>query len=60
MTGPGADGTPWHQDAGLGLRIGFSRSAINQVVRVDFAAPISPSREERHRVVLSFASSQAF
>ena len=60
MTGAGAEGTGWYHDAGLGLRLGFSRSALNQVLRFDVAIPIDPMRNGGRRPVFSFGSSQAF
>jgi hypothetical protein len=60
MRGPGADGTPWRHDAGIGLRLAFPRSALDQVLRFDVAIPIDPVRSSERRPVLSFGSSQAF
>ena len=60
MSGAGAAGTPWHHDAGIGLRVAFPRSALDQVLRFDVAIPIDPLRDTGRRPVLSFGSSQAF
>ncbi len=58
--GPGAVGTGWFHDAGVGLRIALPRSSQNQVVRFDLAWPIQPTRDGRREAVFSFGSSQAF
>ncbi len=58
--GPGADGTGWFQDAGLGLRLGFPQVGLSEVVRVDVAWPVRPTINGRRDAVLSFGSSQAF
>ena len=58
--GPGAEGTSWFESAGVGLRVALPHSALNQVVRFDFAWPLSPSSDGHRAMVLSFGSSQAF
>jgi len=58
--GPGAGGTDWHHDVGAGLRFALPHSSLNQVVRLDVALPIAPTRDGRREPVLSFGSSQAF
>ena len=60
MSGEGAEGSGWRHSVGFGLRLGFPRSALNQIVRVDVAIPVQPVRDERHHLVLSVGSSQAF
>ncbi len=60
MMGSGAEGTGWYQNAGIGLRLAFSRSSPADVVRFDVAIPIDPAPGGRHRPVYSFGSSQAF
>jgi len=58
--GPGAGGTDWHHDVGVGLRVALPHSSQNRVVRFDIAFPVSPTRGGDHEPVLSFGSSQAF
>jgi hypothetical protein len=58
--GVGADGGPWHQDAGFGLRLSFPHSSLHQVARFDLAFPLSPTRDGHRSPVFSFGSSQAF
>ena len=58
--GPGAGGADWFVASGVGLRIVLPQWSLGQVMRVDVAWPIEPSRDGRHKPVLSFGSSQAF
>ena len=58
--GTGADGAPWHHDAGFGLRLAFPHASLHQVARFDVAFPLSPTRDGRRSPVFSFGSSQAF
>lgn len=58
--GPGGDREPWHHGAGFGLRLTFPHASAHQVVRLDVAFPLSPSRDGRREPVFSFGSSQAF
>ncbi len=57
--GAGAAGTGWFHDAGAGLRVGIPSWGLSEVMRVDVAWPIEPTREGG-RPVLTFGSSQAF
>lgn len=58
--GPGGDKEPWHHDAGFGMRVTFPHASLHQVLRLDVAFPLSPSRDGRREPVFSFGSSQAF
>jgi ribosome modulation factor len=58
--GPGGDREPWHHDGGFGLRVTFPHASLHQVLRLDVAFPLSPSRDGRREPVFSFGSSQAF
>ena len=58
--GPGAAGTGWHTDAGVGLRLATPRTSMRDVVRFDVAFPLDPVPGGRRRAVFSFGSSQAF
>ena len=58
--GAGAEGTGWFRDAGLGLRLGVPAWGLTQVVRIDVAWPIEPSRDGGHAPVWTIGSSQAF
>jgi hypothetical protein len=58
--GPGAGGTEWHHDVGVGLRVALPHSSQNRVMRLDIAFPVSPTRDGNREPVLSFGSSQAF
>lgn len=58
--GAGAGGIGWHHDAGVGLRLAVPQFGLSQVLRIDVAWPISPSRDGRRTPVLSFGSNQAF
>ncbi len=58
--GTGAADTGWFRDAGGGLRLGIPSWGLNEVLRVDVAWPIEPSRDGGRRPVLTFGSSQAF
>ena len=51
----------WHlADAGLGLRIGITRSSRNSLVRLDVARVLHPDPLGRTGWLVSFASGQAF
>jgi Omp85 superfamily domain len=58
--GPGGDRAGWFQDGGVGLRLGLPQLGLSQVVRIDVAWPISPTRDGRRQPVFSFGSNQAF
>jgi hypothetical protein len=58
--GAGAEGEPWHHDAGFGLRLSLPHSALNVVARFDVAWPISPAVDGRRGAAYSFGSGQAF
>jgi hypothetical protein len=58
--GAGSAGADWYQCAGVGLRLSFARFASEQVLRVDVAFPIEPTRDGAREAVFSFGSSQAF
>ena len=58
--GPGSEGAGWFLAAGAGLRLALPQWSVNQVVRIDLAWPIQPTRDGRREPVLSFGSSQAF
>ncbi|HEV2104919.1 MAG TPA: hypothetical protein VGU27_04255, partial [Candidatus Eisenbacteria bacterium] len=58
--GPGSDAAPWHEDAGLGLRLALPHASLHQLARFDVAWPLSPARDGRRQPVFSFGSQQAF
>jgi hypothetical protein len=58
--GPGAEGTVWFHDVGAGLRFAPPASTFGNVLRVDVAWPISPTRDGQREPVFSFGSTQAF
>ena len=58
--GAGAENTGWFRDAGAGIRLGIPSWGLSDVMRLDVAWPIEPSRDGGHRPVLSIGSSQAF
>jgi hypothetical protein len=58
--GTGAAGSGWFRDAGVGLRLGIPSWGLTEVMRVDVAWPIEPTRDGGRRPVLTFGSSQAF
>lgn len=58
--GLGAEGTDWHHDAGVGLRVGLPVLGVAEVLRVDVAWPLVPTRDGRREPVLSIGSSQGF
>jgi len=58
--GVGAEGTSWFYNAGVGLRVGVRTWGLRDVMRVDVAWPIQPTRDGGHAAVLTFGSSQAF
>jgi hypothetical protein len=58
--GPGSGGSGWFHSAGTGLRMSLPRLAPSQVIRIDVAWPILPSRDGRRDPVVSFGSRLAF
>lgn len=58
--GPGSGGAGWFSAAGVGLRLALPQWSLSQVVRIDVAWPIDPTRDGQRRPVLTFGSSQAF
>lgn len=58
--GPGSAGAGWYTCAGAGLRLSLPRWSPNQILRVDMAWPVSPTRDGKRDPVLTFGSSQAF
>lgn len=58
--GPGSAGSQWFLDAGTGLRAALPQWSLGQVMRIDLAWPLQPTRSGRRNPVLSFGSSQAF
>jgi hypothetical protein len=58
--GAGAAGSDWHLASGVGLRIALPRWSLTQVLRIDLAWPVSPTRDRRRNPVVSIGSSQAF
>ncbi len=58
--GIGASDAPWHHDAGFGLRIALPHVSLDDVLRIDIAWPLAPTRDGRREPVLTFGSSQAF
>lgn len=58
--GPGSGGADWFVDSGAGLRLSLPQWSLGQVLRIDLAWPIEPSRNGERNPVLTFGSSQAF
>jgi hypothetical protein len=58
--GPGSGGSEWFHAAGFGVRMSLPRIAPSQVLRIDVAWPISPTRDARRDPIVSFGSKQAF
>jgi hypothetical protein len=58
--GTGGANTGWFRDAGVGLRVGIPSWGVSEVLRVDVAWPIEPTRNGGNQPVLTFGSSQAF
>lgn len=58
--GPGAAGTGWHHNAGVGLRLAPPSAAYGHMLRLDMAWPIRPAIGGEHEPVFSFGSTQAF
>jgi hypothetical protein len=58
--GPGSGTSQWFVAAGAGLRINLPQWSLGQVMRIDMAWPIQPTRNGQRNPVLSFGSSQAF
>ncbi len=58
--GPGAAGAGWYSAGGGGVRIALPQWSLSQVIRVDVAWPLDPTRDGQRRPVLTFGSSQAF
>jgi hypothetical protein len=58
--GPGSGSSDWFVSAGLGVRLALPQWSLGQVLRMDVAWPLQPTREGRREAVLSFGSNQAF
>jgi hypothetical protein len=58
--GPGSGGAGWFVNGGTGLRFNAPGWTIGNVLRVDVAFPIEPTRDGARGAVFSFGSSQAF
>lgn len=58
--GPGSAGSGWFLDGGIGLRFAAPQWTLNQVLRIDVAWPLEPTRDGGRAPVLSLGSSQAF
>ena len=58
--GPGSGSSQWFVASGVGLRLALPQWSLGQVLRVDLAWPVLPTRDGRREPVLSFGSSQAF
>ena len=58
--GPGAAGSGWFVDSGIGLRFTVPQWTFGRVLRLDLAWPVTPTRDGRRQPVVSFGSSQAF
>jgi hypothetical protein len=58
--GPAADGTPWFNDAGFGIRLAPPSEALGPVFRFDLAWPLSERPGGGREPVFSFGSNQAF
>lgn len=58
--GPGSGGSEWFHSAGAGLRLSLPRLAPSQILRLDVAWPIVPTRDGRRDPVVTFGSKQAF
>ena len=58
--GPGSGGSEWFTSAGTGLRLALPQWSLGQVLRMDLAWPIQPTRDGKRQPVFSFGSSQAF
>ena len=58
--GPGSGGADWFVDSGVGLRLSLPQWSLGQVLRIDLAWPIEPSRNGERQPVLTFGSGQAF
>ncbi len=58
--GPGSGGSEWFHSLGIGLRMSLARLAPSQILRIDVAWPIEPTRDGRRDAVVSFGSKQAF
>ena len=58
--GPGAGGSGWFVDSGIGLRFSAPQWTFGRVLRFDLAWPVNPTRDAKRQPVVSFGSSQAF
>ena len=47
-------------DVGVGIRIGITRAATNNTVRIDFAYALNPDAKGRRGFLVSFSSGQGF
>lgn len=58
--GPGSGGSEWFHSVGAGLRMSLPRLAPSQILRLDVAWPVAPTRDGRRDPIVSFGSKQAF
>jgi hemolysin activation/secretion protein len=58
--GAGSGPSQWFVDAGTGLRVALPQWSLGQVLRIDLAWPLSPTRDGQRDAVITFGSSQAF
>lgn len=58
--GPGSGGSDWFHSVGVGVRFSLPRVAPSQILRLDVAWPIQPTRDGRRDPVVTFGSKQAF
>ncbi len=58
--GPGSAGSEWFVAAGTGVRLSLPQWSLGQVLRIDVAWPLEPTRDGQRQPVLSFGSGQAF
>jgi hypothetical protein len=58
--GPGAAGSEWFVSAGTGLRVSLPQWSLGQVLRIDLAWPLEPTRDAKRQPQVSFGSGQAF
>jgi hypothetical protein len=58
--GAGSEGSGAYNAAGFGVRLGPPRAALGPAFRIDFAWPLSPTRDGRRDPVVSFGSTHAF
>jgi hypothetical protein len=58
--GTGSGGSGWFVNGGTGIRFNAPGWTIGNVLRIDLAWPIEPTRDGARQTVFSFGSSQAF